>query len=808
MLRFAVVEIAIALLLAAIVIYKFWPIITGELHFVHPGDTADLIYSDYVFVARSFKSGEFPLWNPHLFGGLPLSSYPQVGLFYPFNWLFWLLPYGTDPFPYQGYQYLVIFHVWLAGWLTYLAMRNLKFSPFIAILTGIVYMLTPNILLYIGWGSQITAFAWYPLLVSFLARTFFNQERIHAYTSGLLLGILILAAPAQPAIMALLLTGFFIGCFLLYRLIWNRHNFFNVLIATCISGFIIFMIGVAISSPSLLAIMEFAPKTIRFLGVDGDVVGKQKIPMHAMLTYRSTPEQFWGFILPSKAHTPMAFNFYGVVAFLISLFAAWRLSFKKPMVFFAVLVTAFSLTYAIGQIFPFIFYHLPFLNLIREPNKYYFYVSVMIAFLFAYGLEEIWKKPLSNKLSLGFVGLLAVTAGFATWQLNDQPTIYPQIISAILAGILLIGLNQRKIYPAFKLMLFVLLCGVLVYDLSLFKMNFVSREKFEIENYLTSQKQLLALKPTNTDNYRMAGVESAHGWPYGFNASGYLGLYDVFGYGNPIYFPFMDYRSRNGYCGKFYDLLNTKYFVTYDRSDERLTDCGGTNKATGYSLSLYHVNYEKLPMNDLVELDVYENTNRLGVAHLVRDVKLVPENKDPISFINDHVDVATQAAFVHGESFREVQSLLAQRNAQPETSTEKIALNYHHSNSVSLTVTASQSALLVSSDLYYPGWTATVNNQPSKVYEVNYIFRAVMVPAGTSTVIFSYKPAPVFTGFKLVFIAIVIIASQYYFYFYKRMTTPRWYDNLLLAVFLIMLAQMLSLYLEYNSFELKRYDLP
>ena len=59
---------------------------------------------------------------------------------------------------------------------------------------------------------------------------------------------------------------------------------------------------------------------------------------------------------------------------------------------------------------------------------------------------------------------------------------------------------------------------------------------------------------------------------------------------------------------------------------------------------------------------------------------------------------------------------------------------------VSLAVNAPQAATLVLSDAWHPGWQATVNGRPTPIQRANLIFRAVRVPAGESSVVFSFEP--------------------------------------------------------------------
>ena len=65
---------------------------------------------------------------------------------------------------------------------------------------------------------------------------------------------------------------------------------------------------------------------------------------------------------------------------------------------------------------------------------------------------------------------------------------------------------------------------------------------------------------------------------------------------------------------------------------------------------------------------------------------------------------------------------------------------------IRLAVTAPEPGWLVLLDGWDAGWSATVNGRTTDVARANYNFRAVAVPAGSSTVTFSYRPRSVVVG--------------------------------------------------------------
>ncbi|MDT7541203.1 MAG: hypothetical protein QOE33_1107 [Acidobacteriota bacterium] len=59
---------------------------------------------------------------------------------------------------------------------------------------------------------------------------------------------------------------------------------------------------------------------------------------------------------------------------------------------------------------------------------------------------------------------------------------------------------------------------------------------------------------------------------------------------------------------------------------------------------------------------------------------------------------------------------------------------------LSLRASANADAFLVLSDVYYPGWRATVDNREARIYQTDYALRGVRVPAGDHAVEFTYAP--------------------------------------------------------------------
>ena len=61
-------------------------------------------------------------------------------------------------------------------------------------------------------------------------------------------------------------------------------------------------------------------------------------------------------------------------------------------------------------------------------------------------------------------------------------------------------------------------------------------------------------------------------------------------------------------------------------------------------------------------------------------------------------------------------------------------------NQICIEVEGDSAGWLVLTDMWFPGWTCTVDGRPADIFRADYVFRAVRVPAGAREVVFRFAP--------------------------------------------------------------------
>ena len=145
-----------------------------------------------------------------------------------------------------------------------------------------------------------------------------------------------------------------------------------------------------------------------------------------------------------------------------------------------------------------------------------------------------------------------------------------------------------------------------------------------------------------------------------------------------------------------------------------------------------------------------QNPGALGNAWFVDSLTYVKTADEEMKFL-DNFNPATAA--VADVKFKDALGSTAPK--QPgdtifETTYEPNRLTYHSHSA--------NGGLAVFSEIYFPwGWTATVDGKEAKIGRVNYVLRALQLPAGDHTIVFSFDPQEVHKTEKIAKTAVYII---------------------------------------------------
>ncbi|MFZ2905617.1 MAG: YfhO family protein [Cyclobacteriaceae bacterium] len=125
------------------------------------------------------------------------------------------------------------------------------------------------------------------------------------------------------------------------------------------------------------------------------------------------------------------------------------------------------------------------------------------------------------------------------------------------------------------------------------------------------------------------------------------------------------------------------------------------------------------------------NVGAKGPAWFIRDVVTVNSPTEELAKVEE-IDTRTTAV-VDGSKFKA---------PRPQyDSASRITLAEHKPNYMKYETQTQNNNLAVFSEIYYPeGWIATIDGKESEILRVNYVLRALEIPAGKHTIEFRFEP--------------------------------------------------------------------
>lgn len=715
-------------------------------------DVITLIFPDKNFSIETLKKGEFPLWNPYILSGNPHIATFQSGTFYPINLLFFVIPII------YAWTIYIILQPFLAGFFTYLFLRELKLGKEGSFFGGIIFAFSSYFTVWIEYGNLGHSILWLPLVLYLLLKLIQNPKPIFYLLTILVLTFSILAGYIQ--------LSFYVFVFSFIFLLFIFFTSKAKRLKSILYFIPVFTLPILIASIQLIPFLEMFLNSTRVPYAD---FSKLLIPPFHLITM-FVPDFFGN---PATRNYWLDGTYIERVSYIgiVPLFFIIYSFFGKKNKFFwfflsssiAVLILSFD-----NFLSNFIFsLKLPFIST-AVPTRIIFLFCFSAAVLAANGFEEFdrKKKIKSSIMSLAILALifffswafvfaapyLSLDSAFINnLSISKRNLILPS--GLFISTIILVSLNFVYRFKKITLVLFFLLT---IFDLFYF---FQKITPFSPAQSVFPQTEVLAKLKV------IQGIDRF--WGYG---SGYIEpdiptfekLYSGDGY-NPLinkrYAELISTISdgsvknikrsnvniqgfgnedivKNTFRQRILDLLGVKYILNKITPSDVLAPNYITFPENRFSLK-----WQSGPWQ------IYESKEALPRIFLASDY-IVKKDSEIIKTIFNK-DINLSKTIILEENIP---------NFKPSEGSSEVKLINYSPNKINIFTKSDVNKILFISDNYFNGWNAYIDGKKSKIYSANYTFRAVPVPSGNHNVSFEYRPQSFYYG---LYISVATIVSLF-----------------------------------------------
>ena len=141
----------------------------------------------------------------------------------------------------------------------------------------------------------------------------------------------------------------------------------------------------------------------------------------------------------------------------------------------------------------------------------------------------------------------------------------------------------------------------------------------------------------------------------------------------------------------------------------------------------------------------------MGNAWFVKNVKVVDNADEELAALGT-TDLRTTAIVRAGE-FPSIS------NTTEAPSGATLTLTAYEANALSFESESKADGVAVFSDIYYPGWTCTIDGPAVDIHRADYVLRAVAIPAGKHKIEFRFDPQSVHTTETIAYVALALLAA-------------------------------------------------
>lgn len=179
---------------------------------------------------------------------------------------------------------------------------------------------------------------------------------------------------------------------------------------------------------------------------------------------------------------------------------------------------------------------------------------------------------------------------------------------------------------------------------------------------------------------------------------------------------------------------------------------GDMQKVNGDSLfpvlNMLNTKYFILPLQG-GQTTPMPNPYTMGNAWFVSEVQYVENANRELDALDD-INLRNTAV-----ADKKFEAVLGASKQQDSTSVAQITK--YEPNELHYDVSSKNGGVLVFSEIYYPGWTATVDGQAVEIGRVNYVLRAINMQPGNHKVVLEFKPTSITTTETIAYVSLAIL---------------------------------------------------
>ncbi|HTU22131.1 MAG TPA: hypothetical protein VMG10_29095 [Gemmataceae bacterium] len=707
-----------------------------------------------VFLAHAWReTGELPLWCPYQLSGEPFVHDILAAVFYPPHALFLLLP---EEHAGTVLSFLIVFHVLAAGWCMYGYGREQGLRSEAALVAATGYMFADSWLqrLLLGGHYLLIGLAWLPLVLLLVERAIRRSRLRWATLAGVVYGLLILGTAPQFTFYASLFLALWTLGAAFERAGWwepaGERRLAGALARWLAYNVLMALVGIALAAVQLLPTMEASRYSSRALGVGSEDILAAGLRSILFLVGPALTVEPANLQWEDRGGLALLWLFAAVTAGWLG---RGRLRYQAGV---AVVLLIFAAGGAV------VVQGLPGFRLFRQPARMFSILGLPVALLAGAATQMLFleddaasdRTRRCRHILVRVLGAIAIlSGGAAVRQLLEgkSPPFHVYWISLVLtvpATFWVLGQTA----PAARRR-GVLLWGVLLLvDVWALTMPTVQTRPQASLYAASSCVDLLIAQRGESGRVLDRDAPDGGGTPLGTGAP--LAMMDRL-------------ESLRGYNS--IDNLRYKEYLSFIAgSDAPLQALGPLTYPILGDFPIVHkplldllgVRYLLQPSADAPEhkdewRKVGEDTHPAAFVFIAGGVRPLPpytvwENRTvlPRAFVvfraaplpeDRHVLPRLLATDFRTEVLLESDVPSSSAEA-PAGAMRRASLQRHEPNRVVVEVGPGPAGWLVLAELWYPGWTCRVDDNPVTVQRADYLFRAVAVPEGRHRVIFTFEP--------------------------------------------------------------------